>query len=240
LGAISGHDCAAVGSDRSRLSAISQDNILDGLKEAGVTAKDVIIYNRYRQETLAAKIDQWIPQGVRQEYASEAYNNTQLDMDNYDRDHYMEMSLIKPGENWSEPHFRRSYVAKTITQRVNKFINMCVLKHHQVEASAAPFTRRRIGWWKRLPIFLGGRDGGVKEYVARHGEQCEPQPHDAHVERVRHLHPVGGGAAGDSREGGAAHLRRGESVVPRRPGRAPAVRVGAQEHLLRDGPGGVG
>ena len=106
-------------------------NILDGLKEAGVTAKDVIIYNRYRQETLAAKIDQWVPQGVRQEYASEAYNNVQLDMDNYDRDHYMEMSLIKPGENWSEPHFRRSYVAKTITQRVNKFVNLCVLKHHQ-------------------------------------------------------------------------------------------------------------
>jgi uncharacterized protein (DUF362 family) len=106
-------------------------NILDGLKEAGVTAKDVIIYNRYRQETLAAKIDQWVPQGVRMEFASEAYNNTQLDMDNYDRDHYMEMSLIKPGENWSEPHFRRSYVAKTISQRVNKFINLCVLKHHQ-------------------------------------------------------------------------------------------------------------
>jgi hypothetical protein len=43
----------------------------------------------------------------------------------------MEMSLIKPGETWSEPQFRRSSVAKTISQRVHEFINMCVLKHHQ-------------------------------------------------------------------------------------------------------------
>jgi uncharacterized protein (DUF362 family) len=52
-------------------------------------------------------------------------------MDGYDPDHYMEMALIKPGENWSDPHFRRSYVAKTITRQVNKFINLPVLKHHQ-------------------------------------------------------------------------------------------------------------
>jgi uncharacterized protein (DUF362 family) len=106
-------------------------NILDGLNEAGVPAKDVILYNRYRQETLAAKIDQWVPQGVRMEFGSEAYNDKQLDMDGYDRDHFMEIALIKPGENWSDPHFRRSYVAKTIATRVNKFVNLCVLKHHQ-------------------------------------------------------------------------------------------------------------
>jgi hypothetical protein len=106
-------------------------NILHGLNEAGVAAKDVIVYNRYRQETLAAKIDQWVPKGVRMEFGSEEYNNTQLDMGGYDENHYMEMALIKPGENWSDPHFRRSYVAKTISQRVNKFVNLCVLKHHQ-------------------------------------------------------------------------------------------------------------
>jgi hypothetical protein len=84
--------------------------ILDGLKEAGITGRDVIVYNRYRQETLDAGIDKWVPQGVRMEFGSAAYNDTQLDMDGYDPDHYMEMALIKPGENWSDPHFRRSYV----------------------------------------------------------------------------------------------------------------------------------
>ena len=105
--------------------------ILGGLKEAGVAARDVVIYNRYREETLTAGIDKWVPDGVRMEFASAAYNDIQLDMDGYDLEHYMEMALIKPGENWSDPHFRRSYVAKTIARQVNKFINLPVLKHHQ-------------------------------------------------------------------------------------------------------------
>jgi hypothetical protein len=105
--------------------------ILDGLKEAGVVGKDVIVYNRYREETFAAHINQWVPAGVRMEFGSPAYNENQLDMEGYDPDHFMEMALIKPGENWSDPHFRRSYVAKTISRQVNKFINLPVLKHHQ-------------------------------------------------------------------------------------------------------------
>lgn len=106
-------------------------NILDGLKTAGVEARDVIVYNRYREETVAAGIDKWTPAGVRMEFGSPAYSETQLDMDGYDPDHYMEMALIKPGENWSDPHFRRSYVARTISRNVNKFVNLCILKHHQ-------------------------------------------------------------------------------------------------------------
>jgi hypothetical protein len=105
--------------------------VLDGLKEAGVPAGDVIVFNRYRQETYAAGIDKWIPPGVHFEFASEAYSNTQLDMDGYDPDHFMEMALIKPGENLNDPHYRRSYVAKIVTRRINKLINLPVLKHHQ-------------------------------------------------------------------------------------------------------------
>src|SRR5205085_10480508 len=105
--------------------------ILDGLKQAGISNREVIVYSRYRQEMVDGGIDKWLPQGVRMEFASPAYNDTQLDMEGYDPDHYMEMALIKPGENWSDPHFRRSYVSRTITRQVNKFINLPVLKHHQ-------------------------------------------------------------------------------------------------------------
>src|SRR5512133_3588520 len=38
-------------------------NILDGLKTAGVELHDTILYNRYREETLAAGIDKWLPSG---------------------------------------------------------------------------------------------------------------------------------------------------------------------------------
>ncbi|PYT13476.1 MAG: hypothetical protein DMG59_20305 [Acidobacteria bacterium] len=105
--------------------------IMDGLGEAGVPASDIIVFNRYRQETYAAGIDKWIPPGVHFEFASEAYNEIQLDMDGYDPDHFMEMALIKPGENLADPHYRRSYVCKIVTRRINKFINLPVLKHHQ-------------------------------------------------------------------------------------------------------------
>jgi len=52
-------------------------------------------------------------------------------MGGYDPDHFMEMALIKPGENLTDPHFRRSYVCKVVTSKINKLINLPVLKHHQ-------------------------------------------------------------------------------------------------------------
>src|SRR5436305_4140187 len=106
-------------------------SILEGLGAAGVPLRDVIVFNRYRGEALEAGIDKWLPAGVRFVAASEKYDNVQLDMGGYDGDHYMEMALIKPGENASDAHFRRSYVAKVVTKEVNKVINLPVLKHHQ-------------------------------------------------------------------------------------------------------------
>lgn len=106
-------------------------NILQGLKEAGVSGRDVIVFNRYRQETFAAGIDKWVPDGVRMQFASEAYNDVQLDMEGYDPDHFMEMALVKPGENLTDQRYRRSHVCKVVTREVNKFINLPVLKHHQ-------------------------------------------------------------------------------------------------------------
>jgi uncharacterized protein (DUF362 family) len=43
----------------------------------------------------------------------------------------MEMALIKPNDSPTDLHVRRSYVAKVVTQQVNKIINLPVLKHHQ-------------------------------------------------------------------------------------------------------------
>jgi hypothetical protein len=130
-GDVVGIKVCPVGGPRLSSDATVLHNILDGLKEARVPAGDIVVFNRYREETYAAGIDKWIPPGVRFEFASQAYNESQLDMDNYDPDHYMEMALIKPGENPNDPHFRRSYVTKIVTRRINKFINLPVLKHHQ-------------------------------------------------------------------------------------------------------------
>jgi hypothetical protein len=130
-GDIVGIKVSPVGGAKLCSDAAVLHSILDGLKEAGLANRDIIVFNRYRQETYAAGIDKWVPAGVRMEFASEAYNDVQLDMEGYDPDHFMEMALIKPGENLNDPRYRRSYVSKVVTRQINKFINLPVLKHHQ-------------------------------------------------------------------------------------------------------------
>src|SRR5208283_4806392 len=89
------------------------------------------VFSRYHDEIVDAGIDRWLPAGVRFDAASRAYDEVQLDMGGYDENHFMEMALIKPGDNPSDAHLRRSYVAKIVTSQVNKIINLPVLKHHQ-------------------------------------------------------------------------------------------------------------
>jgi hypothetical protein len=105
--------------------------ILDGLNEAGVTDSNVIVFNRYREEAVQCGMLNWLRPGVRFEAASPAYDSSQLGMDGYDERHYMELAIVKPGDDPSDPHSRRSYVAKIVTEKVNKIINLPVLKHHQ-------------------------------------------------------------------------------------------------------------
>jgi Domain of unknown function (DUF362) len=106
-------------------------SIFDGLNQAGVSDPNIIVFSRYHDELIECGMDKWLRPGIRLEAPTPTYNDVQLDMDGYDENHYMEMALIKPGENLTDPHFRRSYVAKTVTQHANKIINLPVLKHHQ-------------------------------------------------------------------------------------------------------------
>jgi uncharacterized protein (DUF362 family) len=130
-GDVVGIKVSPVGGPKLCSDALVLRQILDGLAQAGVGPRDVIVFNRYREEFVAAGIDKWVPEGVRWTAASERYNETQLDMEGYDGDHFMEMALIKPGENANDAHFRRSYVARVVTRDVNKIVNLPVLKHHQ-------------------------------------------------------------------------------------------------------------
>jgi uncharacterized protein (DUF362 family) len=68
---------------------------------------------------------------MRFEAPSPAYDDKQLDMEGYDANHFMEMAIVKAGDDPKDERSRRSYVAKTVTQHVNKIINLPVLKHHQ-------------------------------------------------------------------------------------------------------------
>ncbi|MBV8811732.1 MAG: DUF362 domain-containing protein [Acidobacteriaceae bacterium] len=113
-------------SDASVLHAI-----LDGLNQAGVSDSNIVVFNRYREEAIEAGIDKWLRPGIRFEAASPRYDNSQLGMGGYDENHFMELAIVKPGDDPNDPHCRRSYAAKIVTTQVNKVINLPVLKHHQ-------------------------------------------------------------------------------------------------------------
>ncbi len=105
--------------------------IIAGLQAAGVAPRDIVFYDRYRREFVGAGYDKWLPEGVRWMAATDKSHPFQLDMDGYDPDHYMEMSLLLPKAPKGDVHYKRSYVAKFLTREVNKMVNLCLLKHHQ-------------------------------------------------------------------------------------------------------------
>jgi hypothetical protein len=130
-GDVVGIKVSPVGGPTLSSDATVLHEIFAGLQQAGIPNRDIVVFNRYRRETVDAGITKWLPKDVRFEWASEAYSRIQLDMEGYDEAHYMDMALVQPGQDVHDEHMRRSYVAKVVTQRVNKIINLPVLKHHQ-------------------------------------------------------------------------------------------------------------
>lgn len=105
--------------------------IIAGLNSAGIKPKEIVVYDRYRQQFLRAGFDKWLPEGVRTSYAAQDYEEIQQAIEGYDPDHYMDMALTRPGYDVSNLTARRSYAAQFITKQVNKLINLPVLKDHQ-------------------------------------------------------------------------------------------------------------
>ena len=130
-GDVVGIKVSPVGGANFCSDALVVHEILSGLKEAGVSSSDVIVYSRYKAEIRDAGIDKWLLPGMRWDAPTEEYKDWQHDMDGYDPDHFMEMALVNKGDNFNDPHMRRSYVSRIVTKQVNKIINLPVLKHHQ-------------------------------------------------------------------------------------------------------------
>jgi uncharacterized protein (DUF362 family) len=105
--------------------------IVGGLRAAGIAARDIVVYDRYRDEFLAAGFPKWLPDGVRWTTAVTKGDQVQQDIAGYDPDHYMDMALTLPGQDAGNITARRSYAALYITRQVDKLINLCVLKDHQ-------------------------------------------------------------------------------------------------------------
>jgi hypothetical protein len=105
--------------------------IIDGLRQAGLPAGDILVFDRYRDQFLQAGYRDILPPGVRWDAAARRYDGVQLGIDGYDPDVYMDMPLVGQGiHEPNDPRARRSHVALIVTKKVNKIINVPVLKDH--------------------------------------------------------------------------------------------------------------
>ncbi len=103
--------------------------IVDGMVRAGVDPNNIVIYERYR--VLLNRVSGWFPPSLKTAYASEAYTNDQTGISGYDSNHYVDLPIFLPWQNPNNPAHRRSYAAEFITTKVNKLINLAVLKDHR-------------------------------------------------------------------------------------------------------------
>lgn len=105
--------------------------VCDGLKGAGVKPQDIVVFDRYRKQFMDAKYHKKLPEGVRWEGSVHDYDDVQLDIEGYDPDVYREIDLA--AVNHHDPNddrIRRSHLSLIVSRKVNKIINLPVLKDH--------------------------------------------------------------------------------------------------------------
>lgn len=105
--------------------------IVAGLEAAGVRRRDIVVFDRYRNEFERAGYPKIVPDGVRAAAVAPAYDNIQLAIDGYDRDVFVELPLVRPDVDPKDPRARRSHVCRIVSREINKLINVPVLKDHQ-------------------------------------------------------------------------------------------------------------
>jgi uncharacterized protein (DUF362 family) len=125
--------------------------VIDGLKSAGVRLRDILVFERYRNEFFDAGYIKWLPPDVHWEASSAVYDEPQLEIDGqrpgtrdkrppredhvagYDPEVFREMAYCQPASIHHPGDDRRfrSHLSEIITRRVDKFISIPVLKDHR-------------------------------------------------------------------------------------------------------------
>ena len=132
-----------VGNPLANSSSEIMLEVIDGLKSAGVKTKDIVVFERYRDEFIGAKMDKDVPDGIAWTGLGIGYNTSQIDIKGddgktghldrvtgYDPDEFMVMELVGAGLDPKDERTRRSHLGLLITRRVNKIVLLPVLKDH--------------------------------------------------------------------------------------------------------------
>ena len=101
-----------------------------GLRSAGVAFQDMIVFDRFRSEFVAAGFADYLPDSVRWDGLTPTVQDGQLEIRGYDRDEFVEMDLVHPRFDPKDDRTRRSHLGLIVTKQVNKIVCLPVLKDH--------------------------------------------------------------------------------------------------------------
>ncbi len=105
--------------------------IVAGLRLAKVRPQDIVVFDRYRRQFTKAGYPDQLPDGVRWDASVEDYDSVQLDIKGYDPDIYASMELAALGRHDpKDDRTRRSHLSLIASRKVDKIINVPVLKDH--------------------------------------------------------------------------------------------------------------
>ncbi len=128
--------------------------LVANLRAVGV--EHILLFDRYRTEFAICKYPELAAElGVSWEVSSISWDESQIDMEGYskgdlaseaknqaarsdgspkvsgyDPDHFVTADFVHPVHNPSDPRTRRSHLSKILTQKVDKVINLCLIKDH--------------------------------------------------------------------------------------------------------------
>ncbi len=114
--------------------------IIEGLKAAGVKTGDIFVYDRYRDELMAAGYHKILPGDIRWGgLTAEGGDQFQLDYPSfrndpiagYDPDTFVKMELIPYGDDPKDDRKYRSHLGKFVSRVVNKIVAIPVVKDHR-------------------------------------------------------------------------------------------------------------
>jgi len=118
--------------------------VIDGLRSAGVRPSDILVFDRYRDEFMSCGYHQILPEGVHWECASVRYDDLQVWIDGqipgeprqkrvsgYDPQVYREVAYCLPQHDPSDDRRFRSHLCRIVSEKVDKFISLPVLKDHR-------------------------------------------------------------------------------------------------------------
>ncbi len=131
--------------------------VVAGLESAGIGRKDVLLFERYRNEFVACGYpDKAASLGIPWDCSAISYDNTQIDIEGYSKDDpdgeakglkaradgikvsgydpevFVELDFVHPLNNPNDPRSRRSHLSNIVSKKVDRIVNLVVMKDHMV------------------------------------------------------------------------------------------------------------